>query len=359
MTTSYFVHPSKIEEKLISIWDDFGSINKVRASLFTLVVYTKTNSRSEYIRKIVQSIIEKFPCRVIFISSNNENDADYIKTAVSLITPEKKSSTIACDNIDILVGGKSNKIVPFLILPHILTDLPVYLLWAEDICNDSQLFDELKKISNRVIVDSETSQNINDFAKAIKSFIKTEKTEIADLNWARTQNFRDLLNQLFQTENRIKKLENIQSIEIEYNNQKSSFFCHTKIKALYLQAWIATRLNWEYKDLKEEKTTTTYNYLNNASISLMGKPYDPLYTGAIASIKIKTKEDIILLKRDTNNWQSIKIEFTYKDQCEIPIFHFFEKSITGMSLINEIYYPGISEHFIKTLDLLTKGSVSC
>src|SRR5690348_8539575 len=140
MTTQQIVDPAKIEPELIRIWEGLAK-EKMRACLFNLIVFNRLSDRTDYIRDIVQKVSEKYPCRVLFITQDPQSPHSYLKTAVSVVG----NGTIACDYIDIGFAGPEMQRVPFVLLPHIIPDLPVSLLWTEDPSHDHPLFEPLIK----------------------------------------------------------------------------------------------------------------------------------------------------------------------------------------------------------------------
>ncbi len=106
MTIQQIVDPSNIEPELIRIWETLAKEKKTtRASLFNLIVFTKLSSRTDYFRNIVQKVVEKFPCRTLFISHDPDSPKPYLKTAISVLSPSAQDASIACDQIDIGVAG--------------------------------------------------------------------------------------------------------------------------------------------------------------------------------------------------------------------------------------------------------------
>src|ERR1700733_1436277 len=85
MAAERLVSPANIQSELTSIWDSLESANKMRACLFNLIIYTKQNTRTAYVRTIAQKVIEKFPSRIIFISVDKDPTHDYLKAKVSVM----------------------------------------------------------------------------------------------------------------------------------------------------------------------------------------------------------------------------------------------------------------------------------
>lgn len=346
------VRPEEIEPELKRTWESLAKTNKTRACLFNLIVYAHLNPRSDFIRIRVQKIIEKFPCRILFISHDLNSKKDYLKTAISVVSPKEEDSHTACDQIDIGVSGKDIAKVPFVVLPLLLPDLPVHLLWAEDPCNEDPLFQKLASFSSRLIFDSETSEHLYLFASTLLSFHEKGK-EIADLNWARTESWRDLIAASFFSEERLSQLENASSIKIEYNAEETPFFCHFKIQALYLQAWLASRLKWEWEKVKIKKGDTYIQYSKSAFLLAPTKRQDLMAAG-IVSLTLETEnKEVFHFHRSKENPHEVIVEIASSEKCDLPYHFILGKDLSGLSLIKEITYKGTSEHYLDALRTVT------
>jgi len=363
MTAQQIVNPKDIETELMNIWEKLAKENKTRACLFNLIIFTKLNKRADYIRGIAGKVIEKFPCRILFITSDPDLSKDYLKTAVSVVAPESGDSHIACDNIDIGVAGKNYLKVPFLILPHILPDLPVYLLWSEDPCLENDLFEKIEPLTHRIIFDSEASDDLISFAKLIQKYHSQNRADVADLNWARTEGWRDLIAASFYSEDRIKKINDAKLIHIFYNSEQTDFFCHFKIQALYLQAWLASRLGWQFESIDEKDQDLFLHYKTNekpVTIQLTPDKMKDLTPGAILDVTVQTnQEEEYHFIRDKDQHHQVTIQISSKEKCEIPYKFILGKEAMGQSLSKEITYKGTSTHYMKTLELLTKVEKIC
>jgi glucose-6-phosphate dehydrogenase assembly protein OpcA len=346
------VPPAKIESELMKIWEGLVKENKMRASLFNLIVFNRYSERTDYIRSIVQKVVEKFPCRILFISEDPNPEQSYLKTAVSVVKPQAES-TIACDHIDIGAAGAEIERVPYLILPHILPDLPVTLLWAEDPSISHPLFKPLTALANRVIFDSESADNLLHFSKTVLDLKKTKSFDIADLNWARTEGWRDLLAFVFDTPERVKELRNLSRITLQYNARPTEFFCHLKIQSMYLLSWLSGRLGWDVK--KTSKTLSFEFSFENKPIaaSIGSSVWDHLGPGTVISINFETKTklhfDCTRLKERPH---SVNIQISSQEKCDLPYQFLLGQTATGQSLVQEICMKGTSGHYLEMLKLL-------
>ena len=227
-----------------------------------------------------------------------------------------------------------------------LPDLPVFLVWAEDPAQSSSLYEGLKDYATRVIFDSESTENLPEFAKTVLAKEKSGFFEVGDLNWARLDSFRSLISSTFSDPLKGKKLQNLDSISIIYNAQETPFFCHTKIQAIYLQAWLVTRL----KLPKDHKI----------KISLEGIKNSKMPPGMVISLELKTtEEDSFVFSRDEKHPNQICFEYSTKESCSLPFYTEASKRESGKSLVKEVCHKGTSPHYIEALEYIVSGGISC
>ncbi len=349
MITQQIVAPSEIESELLRIWDELAKTNKMRAGLFNLIVFNELSSRTDYFRTIVQKIIDRFPCRVLFLAHDPDPSKSYLKTAVSVIAPEGQNA-IACDNIDIGVAGSEWERAFSLVLPHLVPDLPIYLLWADDPAKKHPLFEKLSNLANRVIFDSESSDCLYDFAEAALRLNK-KGMYIADLNWARTEGWRDLLAATF--ENRLSDLHDIAEIRIVFNARPTEFFCHLKIQSMVLLALFASRLSWKLKSAEEKEGKFHFAFDSGIKAVIEPTVWESLGSGTVIALEIKTKaETCYSLARMPQAKHQAAIQIVSRDRCDLPVRYMLGQTASGQSLVREIFQQGTSAFFLATLQEL-------
>lgn len=345
MTIQQIVDPANIEHELLRVWEALAKKNKTRASLFNLIVFTRLSHRTDYFRNIVQKIVEKFPCRTLFISHDPDSPTAYLKTAISVVTPGTDAS-IACDQIDIGVAGPDLERVPFVILPHLVPDLPNYLLWAEDPSIPHPLFPFFSRLATRIIFDSESASSLLIFAKTILELKQNTGVDIADLNWARTEGWRDLIASTFDSAERRELLKKITLFKIVYNSQQTEFFCHLKIQAMYLLAWISSRLGWKFK----KATPALLFAFKEIDAKIQPENWKQLGPGTIISVQLHISDDHFFdACRIPDESHHVKIQFSSPEQCYLPYRFVMGKTATGQSLVKEICTKGTSTHYLEML----------
>ncbi len=342
------VAPEDIENALSAIWEELEPTSRMRACLFNLIFYTKKTERASYIHKIAQRVISKFPSRILLIVNDSEA-SDRMETGVSVLHEQN----FACDLIEISIGGSLSARIPFLILPHILPDLPVYLVWGEDPIANDPLWQPLKKLASRLIIDSETTQNLSLCAEKLLNEYKPLECEIADLNWARLEGWRELLSRTFYSQERINKLRSTDHIHITYNAKSSAFFTHTHIQALYMQTWLASQLKWSIETTTQTSGTYTSLYKKDkdqVTITLTPVSYTELAPGTLVSIQIITpQKDHFSFTRKPSCLHHIATQISSALQCEMPMDVIFPHTESGHSLTQEMCRPRTSSHYLSVL----------
>lgn len=357
MTALQIVSPANIRSTLDTLWEAKENKNKMRASLFNIIFFTEKSSRENYVRKIAYKLIEKFPARIFFISVDPDA-ADDLKTAVSVLSTKQGDFDITCDLIEISASGKAEAKVPLLLLPHIVPDLPVFLVWAEDPTRNHSLCEELKQFATRIIFDSESTEDLGIFSQSVLEMQRMFSCEVADLNWARLDSWRTLLSSTFSDPEKLEKLKNLTSLEITFNAQETPSFCHTKIQSIYLQAWIASRLKWIPINANPSLVSFSYQFQDkNIAVNLTEVKNAKLPPGMILSLSMKTEEgDQFSFIRDPEAVYQISFEHSSSTECSLPTRLLVAKSESGQSLVNEICHKGTSQHYIDALKMIVTGS---
>lgn len=360
MSSEHIIHPSEIEKQLTQIWDSLQGTGKMRACLFNLIIYTKKNPRMDYLYKISQKLIEKFPSRIIFITIDEEAKDPVLKTSVSVISAGSNDSGIACDLINIILSKHNEERARFLLLPHILPDLPIYLVWSDDPSKNNPLTMQLEKLATRVIFDSESTDSLTDFADSLIYHKEELASDIADLNWARIEGWRHLLIDTFKSLDKLDHIKNVKELKIHYNSKETEFFCHTKIQAIYLQGWIANQLNWKYEKVSADNDQLHFVYKNQSQtidIYLIPEKNEDLAPGRVVGLEMTNSQDTYTFFRSKNHAHIIDVKYSTPSLCELPSQFIFDRYESGQSLITEIFHQGTSSHYlslIKTLKNLPK-----
>lgn len=349
------VDPAQIESELEKIWDSLQGTNKMRACLFNLIIYSKKSQRVGYLNEVTQKIIERFPCRIIFVTHDETCTSGDLKTSVSVLTADEGEYEIVCDLIEVEVCSKDHPRVPFVILPHILPDLPIYLVHADDPSEKNPVAEKLEHLAHRIIFDSEAACNLPIFAKAVLSHHERCHAEVADLNWARTEGWRGLFASVFKGESCLEDIKQTKKVEIHYNARETDYVCHTNIQSIYLQAWLAVQLGWTFKKITKPLAFHYESKFGPIEVTLYADKMDDISPGRILSIEIETDHgNHYSFKRKGKCLHHVMIEKSSPEVCTLPTNYVLDKDVSGQSLVKEICHKGTSKHYTKVLEFLSK-----
>ncbi len=346
-----------INEELTKLWNEEQGQNKIRASLFTLIVYLHKGTQANYYQNIIKSVVAKFPCRVILIISDVNADEDSLKTTVSSETIGLGELKIFCEIIQIEVARECIERVPFMVLPHILPDLPVYLLWTQDPIKENAVLPHLEPLADRIIFDSESTTDLQNYSCAVMSLMKCFHCRIGDLNWSALSGWRSLLARVFNNPQSLADLQQCVALKIYYNKKESEHQKHTEIEAAYLQAWLASRLNWKFQTILKVDGNLNLTYRvgsQDIEVTLIPQAKEAELPGQIFEVEIVSLKDEghYIFKKQPNSRQ-VCIQYSEKDFCQLPECSYLSGTAAGQEIVEEIFYPSSGKHYKNMLEILS------
>jgi glucose-6-phosphate dehydrogenase assembly protein OpcA len=350
-----------IQKELQKIADQQKEDGPRRASLFTLILFAPSSKRVAHLQKYRDKILEKFPCRVIFIQADEEAEQPYFHVKVSSIMCGDQngggSDPIACDEITIEASNSELFRIPFIVFPNLIPDLPSYLLWGKNPFDEKDVFPALQPYITRVVFDSECSDNLHLFCEEMLANLNLSKVELMDINWALVSNWRDMICQLFSTPEKVEQLASIKSITITYNDNEAENRQHSAIRALYLQGWLASRLKWQYDQIEKNDRNFIISYSAQGSpliVTLSPQAYLDLPIGALSSIEITTKAgDSYFIARKLNLSQVVVHESSY-EKCALPFTLPLPSVHKGLNFMKEIFFKQLGNHYRGTLKMISQ-----
>ena len=187
--------------------------------------------------------------------------------------------------------------------------------------------------------------------------VKEADIEVIDMNWIRICNWREVLAQTFDTQERIGQLSSAKQITITYNNRPSDLSLHPVSQALYLQAWLATQLNWNYdKSEKESRDVTNLYYHtpeNQIKIILRGETRQDIQTQEILRFEAEDPSAYFysICRKDNNQ---VIVHCNTIDRCELPFNLTLTDLWSGKNFVQEIFYKKTGSQYIKMLQKISQ-----
>lgn len=327
---------------------------QLKACLFNLVIFVTDDQKAAYLNNLAHDILERFPCRIIFIKGDMAPDKDQLNIHVANEIVTKSNKKIPCDEMIIDVGSQKLSRVPFLVIPHLVPDLPIYLLWGQDPTSDNEILPFLEKYATRLIFDSQCTTDLQHFAKEMLILIDTATATLMDFNWAHISGWRDILAKVFNDPESIKRLRHAQNIRIVYNRKKTEFALNNETKAIYLQAWLAARLGWKFTSMQYENGSRFVTYMGpkqEVKIELMPDEETQLLPGAIIRFEIQAEGNEYQIIRK-QNLSKVTVHVTTEDRCELP-FTLSLPDLTRRSVfMREVFYTAVNVHYKQMLQAI-------
>ncbi len=324
-----------------------------KACLFNLIVYTHEPRRTQYFKGLVKMIMSRFPCRVIFIQGDPSSKTNELKVQVSTEKSQDERG-IVCEQIFIEASGQDINRVYFLLFPLFVPDLPIYLLWGQDPTTEYTILPHLQYFATRLIFDSETTEDLQQFSRDMLNRLNSSPIQIVDMNWARIGGWREVLAHIFDSPERFAQLTEATQIEIIYNNRPSEFFSHPETQAIYLQAWLASRLGWQFKHAEKEGHFQVLYYQSGQmthQIRLIPKVDLEFESESLLGINIAGGDYESHLNRIKSD--QVQVHSSNQYQCAVPFVLLMPTLRSGRSFMQEIFYQKVSHQYISMLRLIS------
>ena len=318
--------------------------------LFNLVIYTTEERRTGYFQQLFSKIFEKFPCRVIFI----QQTATASKEMIQKLQPT--GEPVTGDQFIIKATPEQLSQVAFVLLPFLIPDLPIYLIWGQNPASDKSILPQLHKFATRLVYDSGCDQDLQSFSQTMLSKIGNVSCDYMDIDWALISGWRDVLSQIFDNQTRFEILQNCSSIEIKYNVSETPLIQRKATQAIYLQGWFAGQLKWRFQSLTRDENTLKIRYLNNENeiaATLTPSERKNLPPGAITEVTfISTNDRSLSLSLDEKQ-SKVLIYLSTPERCELPFSLPLPNLERGLAFMKEIFYHRADQHYLNMLKVIS------
>ena len=200
------------------------------------IVYVENPKYRDWVVDRAQRIADKHPSRMIVL----EGIAGKTGAQVEAGDPNGEGPAVFRERVDIGVDGVRAAERMHLVQSLLVSNVPVVLWWAADRLFTSNTFAALLPVSEHVILDSSGTGTdpaaIREFASY---FASGHDCFLRDLAWMRLDPWRDVIAQFFDDPAMRDELFRIRKIEVASGSDA---------EALYLGAWLGTRLAWTVRD---------------------------------------------------------------------------------------------------------------
>jgi glucose-6-phosphate dehydrogenase assembly protein OpcA len=326
---------------------------ETKACLFNLIVYTQETRRTNYFKEVVKIIKSQFPCRIIFIQGNPSSKDNLLKVRSSTDKSQDEREII-CDLIFIEAAGQDINKVYFLLFPLFVPDLPIYLFWGQDPTSEYTILPHLQYFATQLIFDSESTEDLQKFSRDMLNRLSSTSIQVMDMNWARIGGWRDVLAQIFDSQERFDQLKTSDVIQIIYNNRPSDLFFHPERQAIYLQAWLTSCLKWNFQKAEKNDDSQILHYSSEKAshqIHLTPASNPNFESEEILGITIKGQDFEGHFKRISSD--QVEVQSSNQYECSLPFILFMPTLKSGRSFMQEIFYQTVSDQYVSMLKTIS------
>lgn len=216
-----------------------------RSSVMTLVAYARGAEQARRVSRAVEGLTGQHPSRSIILAVQPDDQSLALSSTVSLHchTPHAGANPICAEQIMINANGAISQHLSGVVLPLLLTELPVFVWWTGEMPS-GDLVTNLLETCDRAILDSadfrDPAADFVNFATLLEH--QRARTAFSDFNWTRIKSWRELTAQFFDADRFQPYLGGIERVEIEYavvDGERPN-----PMQALLYAGWLAARLKW-------------------------------------------------------------------------------------------------------------------
>jgi glucose-6-phosphate dehydrogenase assembly protein OpcA len=215
----------------------------VRLLAFNLVAICISVDDADVATHTAGLISQTHPCRaiVVYADPQPEDSEANIEADLSFQRALSKTGTVNAEHVRLNVSGEPAYHLTSVVTPLLVPDIPVYL-WLVGAPPLGQAFGhDAIAICERLVIDTGEYPHMNRTLRTMATELQNAGEEIglADLAWARTQTWREVLAQTFEGAQMRELVHHITQVEVESCGPQPS-------TAGWLYAgWLSDRLSWD------------------------------------------------------------------------------------------------------------------
>ena len=251
------VDASKVEKELTAMWAEMSApdggearqAGVARVCVLNLVVYADGVEERAEADELLETVVERHPCRAIVIAAERgagEARLDaYASTRCQVST--RGSKRICGEQITVEASGAAVETVSTAVAPLLVPDVPVFLWWKDMPGEEDKLFGRLAAMADRVVIDSSSFDRPHEDMLRLARVISEGRLRLSDLNWGRLTSWRSLVASFWDVDDYRDSLARVERVRIEYDPPDRA---HDSVapKALLALGWIASCLGWDVAD---------------------------------------------------------------------------------------------------------------
>ena len=248
-----------IERELARLWqsapmaDRRNELALSRTSVLTLFVYAPDTSRADTARDLISRLSMHHPSRVVLLVTSRQEPLEEPQISIQCNLGIAERYAPCYEQITITLPSDGMELLPSLLIPLALPDLPAFLWWLGPLpCHDRR-FVAVARAVDRLIFDSlESPHPIADII-ATRRLVQqvARSTAVSDLNWGRLGPWQETTARMFEIPHCRWALDAITRVDLRYGYAPPRSTPNPTQALLYL-GWMASRLGWRLASLEAD-----------------------------------------------------------------------------------------------------------
>jgi glucose-6-phosphate dehydrogenase assembly protein OpcA len=296
---------ARIEKELKTLWQsasesgqDGGSVT--RACAINLILYSEDADAETVAGDVLDDITTRHPCRAILAISRQaaKPSLEAWVSARCHITDSKSGKQICCEQITVRSEGNGPHELTSVVLPLVISDLPVFLWWRAKKVDFAKVKPFLTYVDELIVDSAKDEESENFFADVIHiigAYLEEKhgaQIVVSDLNWRRCLLWREALALSFDEQHghlSVSALDDVQSVDIRYASDKKERSGSMNQSLLFI-GWLANRLGWQFESATKVaagKCTVQFSCgKKQVKVEISGVECDASYVGNICSVEM-------------------------------------------------------------------------
>lgn len=267
---------AKIEKELKSLWQSASNSGEsggsvTRACAMNLILYSEDSDAETVAGDVLDDITTRHPCRAILAISRDaaKPSLEAWVSARCHITDQKSRKQICCEQITVRSEGNGPNELTSVVLPLVISDLPVFLWWRAKKVDFHKIKPFLSYVDELIVDSAKAEESDNIFADVlhiIGAYLEEKhgaQIVVSDLNWRRSLLWREALALSFDPAHghlSVDALKSVANLKVSYAAGKSGKCSGSLNQSLLYIGWLANRLNWQFKNLNAGKDVFEIEY---------------------------------------------------------------------------------------------------
>jgi glucose-6-phosphate dehydrogenase assembly protein OpcA len=260
----------------------------VRTRVANLVTYATGTSDTNRLAEELRELARRHPIRSLLLSAVPDSPEASISAAVRTYCRPSSGREVCFEHIQISSADRTGRRLASIVSQLLVHDLPTILWWDGGPSFTAQAFASLAPLADLLVFDTAELESAEEGLAALGNGLTRyrQQNAVADLNWNRLADWRELIAQFFDHDATLGLLDDIREVDIAIAPAKGSA---VSAQALLLTAWLASRLGWEFDSADYRGSSLRIRMRHgrsNTTVTLHAVPNAHRGGGAVCSVRI-------------------------------------------------------------------------